>query len=483
LCQTARTLNRNPRDLRLWREGGLTSGIFISYRREDSSAHAGWLHDGLVEVFGEEQVFMDVGALKPGQNFVEGIQRAVETADALLVVIGRGWLNARDADGERRLDDPEDFVRTEIALALSGEAVVIPVLVGGAVMPAEEQLPPDLEPLAHRHALTLVDADWHTGHERLVKTLREIVSPAPETPEEPEPLEEPAPLVVPPDGPEPSATRVPLIATALGLAGLVGLIAGTWLQADLWAHPGGEVDRDGLGYFDSVAPMTIVVGAVVSYLLSYSRGAARLATGLVLGFALAGVARNISFLGVFAGTRIEERYEQGSRFGPGAWIALIGCALLVVAVLIRVSADREERDRGAFVLPRVLVLGGAALVVVATVVPYTTSDDLNAQSVFERTTNWHAFEPILAAAFSVAVVLSLGRARVVSSGALIALGAFLALLWASRYIAYPAWQVNDAASIALGGFLGLAGGLAIMVGGLRARRRAADYPVGVVRAA
>ena len=130
---------------------------------------------------------MDIGTLEPGTNFVKKIESAVGSADALLVVIGRGWLDARNVDGERRLDDPEDFVRLEVALALAGEAVVIPVLVGGAVMPADEDLPPDLVPLAHRHALTLFDTDWRSGQDRLVAVLRRIV----EHVEEPAPPPEP----------------------------------------------------------------------------------------------------------------------------------------------------------------------------------------------------------------------------------------------------------------------------------------------------
>ena len=278
-----------------------------------------------------------------------------------------------------------------------------------------------------------------------------------------------------------------MLATALGLAGAVALVAGTWLQADLWAHPVLENENSvrggGLGYFESVAPMTVVVGAVGSLLLSYASGAARLATGLFLGFALAGVARYVSVLGVLASTGIETRYPDSStRFGPGAWIALAGCALLAAAALVRISADREERDPGVFLLPRLLVLGGAALVVVATTVPYTSAD-LRAQTVLERTTDWYAIEPIGAAAFAVVVAFFLAQERIAASGALIALGGFLALLWASRYIAFPAWQVYDAGTIRMGGFLGLGGGLAILIGGLRARPRPAGYSVGVVPAA
>jgi hypothetical protein len=429
---------------------------------------------------------MDVGALKAGDDFVEHIHSAVGSAAAFIVVIGRGWLNARDEDGARRLDDPADFVRTEVALALAGKPVVIPVLVGGAVMPDEEDLPPDLVELAHRHAVTLVHEDWEAGIARLTAALRDIVGAEPEEAEE-----EPEPPVVPPveleeERTEPAA-RIPLVATALGLAGAVGLVAGTWLQADLWAHPVLENSnsvRGELGYFESVAALTVVVGAVGSLLLSYARGAARLATGLFLGFALAGVARYVSVLGVLSSTGIERRYpESSSRFGPGAWIALIGCTLIAAAALVRISADREERDPRAFVVPRLLVLGGAALVVVATTVPYTTSASLNAQTVFERITDWYAFEPIASAVFAVAVALFFAQARTAASGALIALGGFLGLLWASRYIGFPAWQVYDAGSVGLGGFLGLGGGLAILIGGLRARPRPAGYSVGVVSAA
>ena len=450
-------------------KAGLTSEIFISYRREDAPAYAGRLYDRLAEEFGDEQVFMDVDALEPGADFVERIRSAVGSADALLVVIGRSWLDVKNADGERRLDDPEDFVRLEVALALGGDAVVIPVLVGGAAMPAEEDLPPDLVPLARRHAVTLIDADWRAGEARVVAALRRIVEPV----EEPSHLEEPAARFVPPVEPsvereETPVTRIPVIASALGLAGAVALVAGTWLQVDLWAHPDLGVDRDGLGYFGSVAPMTIAVAATGMLLLSYSRGAARLATGMFLGFALAGVARYVGLLGVFSNSGEEE----ASRVVSGAWIALVGCGLLVAAALVRISADREERDPAGVLVPRLLVIAGAALVIVATAVPYTSDTGLNAQTVLERNTGWHVVEPIGSAAFAVAVSLFLTKWRTVASGALIALGSFLGLLWAARYIAFPAWQVNDAGSIALGGFLGLAGGLAILVGGVRARPRA-----------
>ena len=101
-------------------------------------------------------------------------------ADAMLVVIGPNWLDSRNIDGVRRLDDPDDFVRREIALALNGNAVVIPVLVGGAVMPVEADLPAELAGLARRNSLTLSDADWGAGEARLVEALERLFLPEPE---------------------------------------------------------------------------------------------------------------------------------------------------------------------------------------------------------------------------------------------------------------------------------------------------------------
>jgi hypothetical protein len=59
-----------------------------------------------------------------------------------------------------------------------------------------------------------------------------------------------------------------------------------------------------------------------------------------------------------------------------------------------------------------------------------------------------------------------------ASSALIGLETYLTLLWAARYIGFPAWQPDDVSSVAPGGFIGLAGGLAVLVGGLLARPQA-----------
>ena len=92
---------------------------FISYRQDDSSGHAGRFYDRLVDHFGQGQVFMEVDTIKPGLDFVDVVKEAIGSCDALIGVIGREWLGASDGSGRRRLENPEDLVRLEIATALT----------------------------------------------------------------------------------------------------------------------------------------------------------------------------------------------------------------------------------------------------------------------------------------------------------------------------------------------------------------------------
>ena len=148
------------------------SRIFISYRREDSAGHAGRLFDGLEKRFGGKSVFMDVaGSIEPGLDFVETIERAVGSCDALIVMIGKDWLSCTDAQGRRRLDDPDDFIRLETATALERKIRVIPVLVQGAKMPTVDALPDNLQALARRQALELSDTRWDFDVENLGNSL------------------------------------------------------------------------------------------------------------------------------------------------------------------------------------------------------------------------------------------------------------------------------------------------------------------------
>ncbi len=145
--------------------------LFISYRREDSAGHAGRLFDFFAERLGTDSVFMDVDGIEPGVDFVVALEKVLAGSE-VLAVIGRDWASAADGDGRRRLDDPEDFVRLELATALKKDGVrVVPVLVQGAKMPRSDQLPDDLKPLARRAAFEISEARWNDDCGDLLRAL------------------------------------------------------------------------------------------------------------------------------------------------------------------------------------------------------------------------------------------------------------------------------------------------------------------------
>ena len=150
--------------------------IFLSYRREDSEGQAGRLYDDLVAVFGPDSVFMDVAAIQPGRDFRKSIDQSLNSCGVFLSLIGKSWLTAKDTSGQRRLDDPADFVRIETGAALKRDIPVIPVLVQGAPAPKPDQLPDDLKELAFRNAVELTHPRWDSDIQVLIKALRPHIS-------------------------------------------------------------------------------------------------------------------------------------------------------------------------------------------------------------------------------------------------------------------------------------------------------------------
>jgi CHASE2 domain-containing sensor protein len=131
------------------------TAFFISYRRDDTRWPANSLRAALAERFGPTSVFMDTATIAPGQEWPTRIEQAIRGCSVVLVLIGPRWLE-RDETGRRRIDEPEDWVRQEIVAGLRrGDAAIVPVLVEATTMPAEDELPDVLKPLARRHAIIL----------------------------------------------------------------------------------------------------------------------------------------------------------------------------------------------------------------------------------------------------------------------------------------------------------------------------------------
>ncbi len=118
---------------------------------------------------------MDVAGIEPGRDFRRVIDQHVSSCGVLLAIIGKGWADAKDAQGKRRLEDPLDFVRLETVSALKRDIPVVPVLVHGARMPSPEQLPGELADLAYRNGVELTHARWDSDLQVLIKALSPYV--------------------------------------------------------------------------------------------------------------------------------------------------------------------------------------------------------------------------------------------------------------------------------------------------------------------
>lgn len=179
--------------------------IFISYRRDDTEGEAGRLFDDLTRQFGNDCVFMDVAGISPGVDFRKAIEDNVSGCGVLLAMIGPAWLTIADASGNRRLDNPNDYVALEISSALKRNVPVIPVLVHDARMPHPDQLPEVLKDLAYRNSVELTHARWNSDAALLIEALKPYVTSA--KPADSEPVHATVAVQLP--APNPDAASAP----------------------------------------------------------------------------------------------------------------------------------------------------------------------------------------------------------------------------------------------------------------------------------
>ena len=155
--------------------------VFVSYRRGDSEGQARSLNFELVKLIGKDSVFMDVDSIALGQDFRHVLHERLESCDLMLALIGPGWLDAKDAAGNRRLESATDLVRLEIAAALKRNIPVTPVLLQGAQMPPPERLPDDIKELVYRNGFELGHSTWESDVSEMVRRLgldKESATPA-----------------------------------------------------------------------------------------------------------------------------------------------------------------------------------------------------------------------------------------------------------------------------------------------------------------
>lgn len=159
-----------------WRRDDISAGagprVFISYRRRASDLHATILHERLAAAVPGISVFRDRDSLLPGVIYAEEIHESIKACDIVLALIDEQWLRAKDDQGRRRLDDPGDWVRLELAAALSYEKTIVPCLIGKAKLPTKDVLPPDLANLDQRQAIRFSKEMSRVETEPLIQIVR-----------------------------------------------------------------------------------------------------------------------------------------------------------------------------------------------------------------------------------------------------------------------------------------------------------------------
>jgi hypothetical protein len=145
--------------------------VFISYRRGETAGEARALYSDLAAILGKDSVFMDVDTIALGRDFRQVLRERLESCDLLLALVGRNWVDSSNPSGQRRLEDPDDYVRLEIDAALKRNIPVIPVRVQGAEMPTVEQLPEAIRDFAYRNAFELSHNRWNSDVQEMTKRL------------------------------------------------------------------------------------------------------------------------------------------------------------------------------------------------------------------------------------------------------------------------------------------------------------------------
>lgn len=182
--------------------------IFINYRREDSNWNALAIYNELQKYFSRDQLFKDFNAIRPGDDYVKSIGNALQSCDVLLVLIGDKWLNITDEAGNRRLDNPDDFVRLEIAKALSRDIKVVPVMLDEVKMPSANQLPENLQALTRRQLVEIDPTRFEDDVRKLAEAIRNILRDCGYEPNPPGPIPGP-PKPYPPQPVDPRGARKP----------------------------------------------------------------------------------------------------------------------------------------------------------------------------------------------------------------------------------------------------------------------------------
>jgi hypothetical protein len=150
--------------------------IFLCYRRKDTEGFARGIYERLAGKYGHEQVYRDIDSTPAGVKYSSWIESRVGECSVMVVLIGDAWISAQDRAGQRRLDLAKDWVRQEIEAALKRDVPIIPVLVQGAPMPSEDELPPSIADLTGFQSAEITDSRWDFDVGLLIQAIDRLIA-------------------------------------------------------------------------------------------------------------------------------------------------------------------------------------------------------------------------------------------------------------------------------------------------------------------
>jgi hypothetical protein len=155
----------------------LRGGVFINYRGDDSHSYGVLLYRELSRELPRDRIFLDSESIPAGADFTVELLDRVRRSRVLLAVIGPHWLTVRRAGGptggQRPIDDPNDWIRRELAEAFAAGVTVIPVLTDNATLPSEADLPADIAGLGRRQYRMLRHRDADADLARIRQDIAE----------------------------------------------------------------------------------------------------------------------------------------------------------------------------------------------------------------------------------------------------------------------------------------------------------------------
>jgi hypothetical protein len=152
--------------------------IFISYRRDDAGWPAGRIYSHLSSLF-DGNIFFDYESIKPGADWMDAIDQALDDCIVQLVIMGPKWANLKKRGSKiPRILEPKDMVAHEIRTALRKKVITIPLMIDHNRMPYGKQLPTGLRSLPRKNAMVFNQDNYFAKIDVLLDRIIELLAMA-----------------------------------------------------------------------------------------------------------------------------------------------------------------------------------------------------------------------------------------------------------------------------------------------------------------